>query len=284
MNTQYIIDVLQKVINSTEMILNNEYVVAVLAVVLILYGSLIAPKLPASITHRLDNNCVRFAVFFAIALLASKNAVIALVAALAVAVTLQTINYHRVVKTSVSVSTKPSTYGESSVVDATVVSPLLVAAPKQAVVDTAGNTVRDAAGKTVMAAPTVVQDQKGNIVRDSNGQPVVVAPTVAVDKNGDHAKDNSGVVIVAPPKVTVDETGNIAKDHGGNMVMSHGKVSVDNDNRIYIISGHHGAGESYGDMNAAPAKSDAGDMGEICDNKGGGCLQGYEDNIPASFA
>ncbi|AYV79228.1 MAG: hypothetical protein Faunusvirus6_6 [Faunusvirus sp.] len=87
---------LQTVSNNIEFFLNDKYVSAIMAIVLIVYSGVVAPKLPASVARYLHNDIARLVAFFLIAYLATKNAVVALVAAIAVIATLQAVNYHRI--------------------------------------------------------------------------------------------------------------------------------------------------------------------------------------------
>ena len=76
--------------------LNNEYVSTALIVFLVAYASMAAPRLPQSVANLFEKTWFRFLVFFAIAYLAKQNATVAVVAALAVLVTLQTVNRYAV--------------------------------------------------------------------------------------------------------------------------------------------------------------------------------------------
>lgn len=79
-------------VQSFENLLQNKYVATVLIVFFILYGSVIAPKLSLNAAKLFDNTFVKIAVFFLIAYLATFNPVIAIVCALAVFLSLQTLN------------------------------------------------------------------------------------------------------------------------------------------------------------------------------------------------
>lgn len=72
--------------------LTNEYVSTALIIFFVVYASLAAPKLPEAFANLFDKTWFRFIVFFAIAYLAKQNAAVAIVAALAVLVTIQTAN------------------------------------------------------------------------------------------------------------------------------------------------------------------------------------------------
>lgn len=72
--------------------LQNEYATAAISLFLILYAAAIAPKLPASILKWFDNWIVQIALFFAIVYISNKNATVALIAAVAVLVTLMVAN------------------------------------------------------------------------------------------------------------------------------------------------------------------------------------------------
>jgi hypothetical protein len=72
--------------------LNDEYVKAAISLFLILYAGVIAPKLPSSILKWFDNWAIQIALFFAIVYISNKNATIALIASVAVLVTLMVAN------------------------------------------------------------------------------------------------------------------------------------------------------------------------------------------------
>lgn len=72
--------------------LDNEYVAAGVSLFLVLYAGIIAPKLPAYILGYINNWFVQLALFFAIVYVSNKNATVALIAAVAVLVTLMVAN------------------------------------------------------------------------------------------------------------------------------------------------------------------------------------------------
>lgn len=72
--------------------LDNEYVSAGLSLFLILYASLAAPKLPEKVARLFDNTFVKMVVFFLIGYTGRKNPTVAAIAAVALMVTLQTLN------------------------------------------------------------------------------------------------------------------------------------------------------------------------------------------------
>lgn len=72
--------------------LDNEYVSAIIIVFLVVYASMAAPRLPESVAKLFEKDVFRFVVFFAVAYLAKQNATVAVVAALALLVTLQAVN------------------------------------------------------------------------------------------------------------------------------------------------------------------------------------------------
>lgn len=74
---------------TNKLYLTNEYVSAGLVIFFIVYASMAAPKLPHSVASLFDRTWFRFLVFFAIAYMAKQNATVALVAAIAVMVTIQ---------------------------------------------------------------------------------------------------------------------------------------------------------------------------------------------------
>src|SRR5579872_7450538 len=72
--------------------LQNEYATAAISLFLILYAGVIAPKLPFSVLKWFENWIVQVALFFLIVYISNKNATIALIAAVAVLVTLMVAN------------------------------------------------------------------------------------------------------------------------------------------------------------------------------------------------
>lgn len=79
--------------------LNNEYVTSTLIIFLIVYASMAAPKLPPKVIAVFENNWVRLIIFFLIAYVAQHNATVAIVAAVALLITLQTLNRYSMNKT-----------------------------------------------------------------------------------------------------------------------------------------------------------------------------------------
>jgi hypothetical protein len=78
--------------------LKNEYVAAALSLFLILYAGVIAPKLSPNVLSLFDNWIVQIAMFFAIVYISKQNASVALIAAVAVLVTLMVANSKITVK------------------------------------------------------------------------------------------------------------------------------------------------------------------------------------------
>lgn len=72
--------------------LDNQYVSAILTIILIVYASLAAPRLPENVAALFDNPIVKLILFFLIVYLAKHNATIAIIAAVAVLVSLMTLN------------------------------------------------------------------------------------------------------------------------------------------------------------------------------------------------
>lgn len=71
---------------------NNEYVTAVLTLFLILYASFAAPKLPMYILKLFDNPFVKLLIFFLIVYIARKNPTVAIIAAVALMVSIHALN------------------------------------------------------------------------------------------------------------------------------------------------------------------------------------------------
>jgi len=71
---------------------NNEYIKAAVALFLILYAGIIAPKLPTHVLKFFDNFLVKIVVFFAIVWVSKKDPTVAIIASIAVLVTLMIAN------------------------------------------------------------------------------------------------------------------------------------------------------------------------------------------------
>lgn len=71
---------------------NNQYVSAILYLLLILYAGLAAPRLPYSVAKWFDNTFVKLVLFFLIVYIAKSNASVALIVALAVWISMLTAN------------------------------------------------------------------------------------------------------------------------------------------------------------------------------------------------
>jgi len=70
----------------------NDYISAVISLVLILYAGLAAPKLPEYIAKLFDNVLFKLVIFFLIAYSAKKNPTVAIIASVGLMVSLQTLN------------------------------------------------------------------------------------------------------------------------------------------------------------------------------------------------
>jgi hypothetical protein len=78
----------------------------VLAIILILFASLAAPKLPKSMAKYLENPWIRFAIFVGIAYLATKDLVTSIIAVIAVSVSYQTLSMHKITDTVMNKTTQ----------------------------------------------------------------------------------------------------------------------------------------------------------------------------------
>lgn len=88
-------DEFNRVVNEALSILDNQIVSSVLGLFLVLYAGLAAPKLPRSIAKLFDNPVFRVIVLFLVAFMASKNKSVALIAAVGLVVSFQTLNRHK---------------------------------------------------------------------------------------------------------------------------------------------------------------------------------------------
>jgi hypothetical protein len=88
-------DEFNRVVNEALSILDNQIVSSVLGLFLVLYAGLAAPKLPRSIARLFDNPVFRVIVLFLVAFMATKNKSVALIAAVGLVVSFQTLNRHK---------------------------------------------------------------------------------------------------------------------------------------------------------------------------------------------
>ena len=77
---------------TVESFLKNEYVSTILGLFLVMYGGLAAPKLPPQIAKMFENPLFRLVIMVLIAYMSTKNQSIALVAAVGLVITFQTLN------------------------------------------------------------------------------------------------------------------------------------------------------------------------------------------------
>ena len=74
---------------------HSQVISSMVGVFLILYASLAAPKLPLSVVKWFDNTWFKLFIMFLIAYMATRNASVAIIAAVALLVTLQSLSIHR---------------------------------------------------------------------------------------------------------------------------------------------------------------------------------------------
>lgn len=73
---------------------NNKVFSSVIAILLVLYGSLAAPKLPKNVALLFKNDIFKFLIIFMIAFMASKDTSIAIIASVGFLVSLQTLSFY----------------------------------------------------------------------------------------------------------------------------------------------------------------------------------------------
>ena len=78
--------------NAMSIVDNNKYLSTGLALFLVLYAVLAAPKLPTYIARLFDNTFFKIFIFFLIAYSAHKDPTVAIIAAIGVMVSLHTLN------------------------------------------------------------------------------------------------------------------------------------------------------------------------------------------------
>lgn len=300
--------------DSIKKVLSNNYVSTILIVLAILYGSLAAPKLPKNVVKVVKHPVFLLLALTAIAYLASNNGTIALIAGLAICITLigvkdkdkiikvlrngkveflDTTSGEVVATTPISETTKPvpviETPQEPIVTARVEGTPEVTEVPKMPVADNNGNVVRDSDGKVVVATPTIAVDDTGKVVVDEEKKPILVPPKAAITETGEVAKDNEGKVIVAPAIVEKDENGELKQDLKGDIVVNSCMVSVDGGNSVKLLyrtrgrsaTGGKGLRDDYNIMFGVENKAQENTLSKIC--VGSDCLDGYEPECLASL-
>lgn len=79
-------------VNESLKILDDKYISAMIGLFLALYAGLAAPKLPKHITKWFDNPMFKLGVMFLIAYMATKDPPVAIIASVALLVSLQTLS------------------------------------------------------------------------------------------------------------------------------------------------------------------------------------------------
>lgn len=79
---------------SLNLINNNKILSSILAMFLVLYAAMAAPKLPTNVVKMFDNVVVKLVYMFLMAYLVSKNPSVAIVSAAALLITIQTLSYY----------------------------------------------------------------------------------------------------------------------------------------------------------------------------------------------
>ena len=85
-------DKIDKTIKESLSFLDNEYINAGLSLFLILYASMVAPKLPGFLVNLFDNYLFKFMMFFLIVYVSRKDVTIAIISSVAVMVSLLALN------------------------------------------------------------------------------------------------------------------------------------------------------------------------------------------------
>lgn len=83
--------------------LDNQYVSAAISLFLVLYAGLAAPELPESVAKLFENTLFKLLVFFLIAYTSRKDPTVAIIAAVGLMISLQTLNRYNVEKKMVDV-------------------------------------------------------------------------------------------------------------------------------------------------------------------------------------
>ena len=80
--------------SSLEGIYSNKTASAVIGLFLVLYAGLAAPKLPKSVAKMFGNSAFRLVILFLVAYMSSRNTSIAIIATVALVISMQTLSYH----------------------------------------------------------------------------------------------------------------------------------------------------------------------------------------------
>ena len=88
-------DFSRSVDNFLKNVYSNKTANAVIGLFLVLYAGLAAPKLPSSVAKIFGNSVFKFVFLFLIAYMASRNISVAIIASVALAISMQTFSYHQ---------------------------------------------------------------------------------------------------------------------------------------------------------------------------------------------
>lgn len=248
-------EMLNSLSNSTVQLVENKYIYTGLVLLIILYASLIGPKLPLGITKYMDNAFFRAAMFFLITYLVSKDKCVALLVTIAFVVTIQQINANKLFENLEITPSSPMTAANSNdVVSVAVPANAMPTADNLLPVDQQVPANQVATMQAVDANPVVsadanaplgnnantvvpiipnnnnvnqvVMDQNNNPVKDANDKVVVAAPTVVTDKMGNPITDASGNAVLVAPKTAVTD-GQTAVDNNGQVIVAPPQVVTD---------------------------------------------------------
>lgn len=82
MNLSDSIDNVENFINKKLVIFDNEYISGITYLLIILYAGILAPKLPSNIINILNNQIVKFILFFLMIYLSKKNPNVSIITAI----------------------------------------------------------------------------------------------------------------------------------------------------------------------------------------------------------
>ncbi len=248
--------------NSIKKVFSNNYISTILIVLAILYGSLAAPKLPSGFVKIVKHPIFLLLALTTIAYLASNNGTVALVAGLAVCITLIGINDSdkiirvlkngkvelfdattgEVITTAAPETTLPeTTLPETTLPETTLPETTLpeTTLPETTLPETTLPPVAELSKEQVVEARVegtpevtetpkmIVSDQEGKPVTDEAGKVVVAPPTIAVDETGKVVVDEEKKPVLVAPKAAITETGEVAKDKEGKVIVAPAIVQKD---------------------------------------------------------
>ena len=96
---EVVVSTMNSVVSNVNKVFQNSIFTSMLGVFLVLYASLAAPKLPSYVARWFDNMWFKLLIMFLIAYMSTRNPSVAIISALALLITLQTLSMHKTTDT-----------------------------------------------------------------------------------------------------------------------------------------------------------------------------------------